>query len=220
MIDLRAKPFYLDDEGCRWVQETLADLTIEEKVGQLFCDILWDRPGADPLKLFETVTPGGVMYRPFTGRRMNEVSRLLQERAKVPLLIACNLERGGSGGNGGLTDGTYIASPMGAAATNDPEMEYKLGQVAAREGVACGINWTFEPIIDIDRNPENPITNVRTFGSDPDRIIAMAKRYMDACREHQVATPIKHFPGDCVDYRDQHLMSTVNSLSALEWYAT
>ena len=220
MIDLRAKPFYLDDEGCRWVQETLADLTIEEKVGQLFCDILWDRPGADPLKLFETVTPGGVMYRPFTGRRMNEVSRLLQERAKVPLLIACNLERGGSGGNGGLTDGTYIASPMGAAATNDPEMEYKLGQVAAREGVACGINWTFEPIIDIDRNPENPITNVRTFGSDPDRIIAMAKRYMDACREHHVATTIKHFPGDGVDYRDQHLMSTVNSLSAREWYAT
>lgn len=220
MIDLRAKPFYLDDEGCRWVEETLSGLTDEEKVGQLFCDILWDRPGADPLKLFETATPGGVMYRPFTGRRMNEVSRLLQERAKVPLLIACNLERGGSGGNGGLTDGTYIASPMGAAATNDPEMEYKLGQVAAREGAACGINWTFEPIVDIDRNPENPITNVRTFGSDPDRIIAMAKRYMDACREHGVATTIKHFPGDGVDYRDQHLMSTINSLTAQEWYAT
>lgn len=220
MIDLKAKPFYLDDAGCCWVADTLASLTTEEKVGQLFCDILWDKPGADPLKLFETIQPGGVMYRPFPGKRMNEVSRCLQSKAKVPLLIACNLERGGSGGNGGLTDGTYISSPMGAAATDDPAMEYKLGLVAAREGAACGINWTFEPIIDIDRNPENPITNVRTFGSDPDRIIAMAKGYMDACKEHGIATTIKHFPGDGVDYRDQHLMSSVNSLSAQEWYAT
>lgn len=220
MINLRAKPFYLDEDDCRWVEETLAGLSTREKVGQLFCDILWDRTDAEPLKLFETVEPGGVMYRPFTGSRMNEVSRCLQSKAKVPLLIACNLERGGSGGNGGLTDGTYISSPMGAAATDDPQMEYKLGLVAAREGAACGINWTFEPIIDIDRNPENPITNVRTFGSDPDRIIAMAKAYMDACREHGVATTIKHFPGDGVDYRDQHLMSSVNSLTAQEWYGT
>lgn len=66
--------------------------------------------------------------------------------------------------------------------------------MAAREGAAAGINWTFEPIVDLDRNPENPITNVRTFGSDPDRVIAMAKAYMDACRENGIATTIKHFP--------------------------
>lgn len=47
--------------------------------------------------------------------------------------------------------------------------------------------------MDLDRNPENPITNVRTFGSDPDRVIAMAEAYMDACRENGVATTIKHF---------------------------
>lgn len=70
-------------------------------------------PGCDPEDLFSEIIPGGVMYRPFSGARMNQVSRLLQDKAKVPLLIACNLERGGSGGNGGLTDGTYVASPMG-----------------------------------------------------------------------------------------------------------
>lgn len=219
MVKLKEKPFYLNEEDCGWVRETLDSLTLEEKVGQLFCDILWDRPGTDPLDLLKTVQPGGVMYRPFSGKRMYEISSQLQRAAKVPMLIACNLERGGSGGNGGLTDGTYISSPMGAAATGEPEMEYKLGLVAAREGAACGINWTFEPIVDIDRNPENPITNVRTFGSDPDCIISMAKAYMDACRESGIAVTIKHFPGDGVDYRDQHLMSSVNSLSAGEWYA-
>ena len=43
---------------------------------------------------------------------------------------------------------------------------------------------------------------------------------MDACRENGIATTIKHFPGDGVDYRDQHLMASVNSLSAEEWYAS
>ena len=33
MIDLRANPFFLDDEGIRWVSETLASMTLEEKAG-------------------------------------------------------------------------------------------------------------------------------------------------------------------------------------------
>ena len=102
---------------------------------------------------------------------MWEYTKRLQEKAKIPLLIACNLERGGSGGNGGLTDGTYISSPMGCAATDDPQAAYQLAEVACREGGAGGVNWTFEPIVDIDFNPENPITNVRTYGSSPERIL-------------------------------------------------
>ena len=220
MIDLKAKPFYLDDEACKWVNNTLASLSEDEKIGQLFCDILWDKPGSEPLDLLKDVQPGGVMYRPFAGEKMLEYTKTLQANSKIPMLIACNLERGGSGGNGGLTNGTYVASPMGASATNDPHMEYLLGKVAAEEGAACGINLSFEPIIDIDKNPENPITNVRTFGSNPDKIIAMAKAYADACKEKDIAVTIKHFPGDGVDFRDQHLMSSVNSLSADEWLAT
>lgn len=220
MINLKEKPFYLDDKGCEWVKNTLAGMDDKAKVGQLFCEILWDRPGSEPESLFDFIEPGGVMYRPFPGKKMHEFSKRLQAKAKIPLLVACNLERGGSGGNGGLTDGTYVSSPMGCAATDDPQTAYELATVACREGGAGGVNWTFEPIIDIDMNPENPITNVRTYGSNPDRIIKMAKGYMKACAEHEVVTTIKHFPGDGVDYRDQHLMSSINSLSAEEWHKT
>ena len=220
MVDLKGKPFYLGEEECRWVEETLKGMSEKEKVGQLFCEILWDRPGDEPEMLLEGLEPGGVMYRPFPGKKMWEYTKRLQEKAKIPLLIACNLERGGSGGNGGLTDGTYISSPMGCAATDDPQAAYQLAEVACREGGAGGVNWTFEPIVDIDFNPENPITNVRTYGSSPERILRMAKGYIDACRDYDVISTIKHFPGDGVDYRDQHLMSSVNSLPAEEWYAT
>ena len=51
-------------------------------------------------------------------------------------------------------------------------------------------------------------------------ILRMAKAYIDACRERKFISTIKHFPGDGVDYRDQHLMSSVNSLSVEEWDAT
>ena len=149
MVDLRAKPFYLDDEGVKWVEETFASLSDREKIGQLFCEILWDRPGSNPDKIFEFIEPGAVMYRPFPSKKMYEFSKKVQAQAKVPLLIACNLERGGSGGNGGLIDGTYVASPMGVAATNDPKAAYNLAKVACEEGGACGVNWTFEPIIDM-----------------------------------------------------------------------
>ena len=40
-VDLRAKPFNLDDEDVRWVETTLASMSDEEKVGQLFCLIGW-----------------------------------------------------------------------------------------------------------------------------------------------------------------------------------
>ena len=216
-VDLRAKPFYLDDKGVEWVEKTFASLSDREKVGQLFCEILWDRPGSSPEALFDFIEPGAVMYRPFPGHKMWEFSNRVQKAAKVPLLVACNLERGGKGGNGGLIDGTYVASPMGAAATGDPFYSRELARVACEEGGACGVNWTFEPIIDIDMNPENPITNVRTFGSDKERILANAKAYIDACKENDFVTSIKHFPGDGVDYRDQHLMSSINSLSAEDW---
>ncbi|MBQ9036942.1 MAG: hypothetical protein IJ115_05790 [Erysipelotrichaceae bacterium] len=220
MVDLSKKPFYLDEEGIKWVEEKMAHMSDREKVGQLFCEILWDRPGSEAESIFDFIEPGGVMYRPFPSEKMREFSERVQRKANIPLLIACNLERGGKGGNGGLTDGTYVGSPMGVAACNDDHLAYELARVATEEGGACGVNWTFEPIIDIDRNPENPITNVRTFGSDVEHILRLSKPYLDACKDNEFVSTIKHFPGDGVDYRDQHLMSSINSLSAEEWYQT
>ena len=39
MVDMKAKPFYLSDEDCKWVEETIAGMTTEEKIGQLFFNI-------------------------------------------------------------------------------------------------------------------------------------------------------------------------------------
>ena len=36
MVELKAKPYNLSDEDIKWVEETIASLSDEEKVGQLF----------------------------------------------------------------------------------------------------------------------------------------------------------------------------------------
>lgn len=220
MIDLRAKPFYLDDKGIEWVDGTLKGMDFLAKVGQLFCEIAWESPGSDLDSLFANIEPGAVMFRPESGKDIQRKARSLQAKARIPLLVASNLERGGSGGNGGIKDGTYFGAPMQIAATDDEEQAYRLGSIAGREGSAVGVNWTFEPIIDIDLNCNNPITNVRTYGSDARRILRMARAYMRGAQENGLAVCIKHFPGDGVDFRDQHLLASVNSLPAEEWEAS
>ena len=218
-MDLRAKPFYLSDEDIAWVEDTLASMTLDEKVGQLFCvtDTITD---VEELQAFvKKYHPGGFMYRCGDALEIQTAQRAMQEASRIPLLLACNLE---SGGNGVATTGTFFGREMEVAATGETEQARRLGVVCAREGAAAGCNWAFSPIVDIDYNWRNPITNVRTFGSDPDTVIDMSKAFMDGVRETgaDLAVTIKHFPGDGVDERDQHLLSTVNSLSAEEWEAT
>ncbi len=192
-------------------------MTVEEKAGQLFCPMGFS---ADPGLLHHLINEigvGAMMYRPDTAARIQETHRTIQRMAKIPLLLAANTE---CGGNGLAWEGTSFGAPMAAAATGDPENGYRMGYAACAEGAALGLNWSFAPIVDIDREFHNPITNVRTFGDDPGRVIAFASRYMDAAKENGVAVAIKHFPGDGVDERDQHIVTSVNSLTREEWMET
>lgn len=217
MIDLKAKPFYLNDEQVKWVKDTLASMTLEEKAGQVFCPMGF---ASDEDSLRHTVCEigvGGMMYRPGFKAEIQETHRRIQSMAKIPLLLAANTE---AGGNGLAFEGTSFGQPMAVAATGDPENAYRMGYVACAEGAAMGLNWSFAPIVDIDMDFHNPITNTRTFGSDVDTVIACGARYMDAADENGVAVSIKHFPGDGVDERDQHILTSVNSLSCEEWMAT
>ena len=216
MVDVRKTPFLLNAEQAAWVESTRDSLSLEEKAGQLFCVMGGDYA---PNVLKEMVAAGkigGILFRPVvTGEQIKADYAPLDEAAKVPLLKAANLEEGGSGG---MSDGTLFGWPMLTAATDEPEVAAKFGKVCGTEGASIGINWTFSPVCDLDLNYQNPITNVRTFGSDTERVKTMTKSYVKAVQSCGVAACAKHFPGDGVDYRDQHLHPTYNSLHADKWY--
>lgn len=217
MIDLKSRPFNLTDEQVKLVNDTLNSLSEDEKIGQIFCPIGMN-PDEDFLKGFvEEYKPGGILYRPMPSAQIRRVHELMQSFSKVPMLLAANLE---SGGNGIAADGTYFSRPMGVGATDDLKQAYRLGSIAGKEAAAVGCNWAFAPICDLDMNFKNPITNVRTFGNNKERNIKFVKEQMRGLKEFGVATAVKHFPGDGVDERDQHLLASVNSLSVEEYDKT
>lgn len=217
MFDFKAKPFYLTDEQVQWVNDTYASMSLEEKIGQLFCPIVFTKDEKELRELVETKHIGGMLYREGPGEELRQAHKILQDASRIPLLTASNLEYGG---NGSAIEGTYFGREMLVAATQDTEKAYQLGKVCCSEGAAVGVNWSFAPVVDLDQNYHNPITNVRTFGDDLQTVIDMGKAYIKAAQEEGVATSVKHFPGDGVDERDQHLLTSVNYLSCEEWDAS
>ncbi|MBQ7346572.1 MAG: glycoside hydrolase family 3 protein [Clostridia bacterium] len=216
-VNLRAKPFDLNDKQIAWVKDTLADMTEEEKLHQLFCLVTYSDDEEYCRYIGEKVRPGGFMSRVMKAEQCVGAVEKMQRYAKIPMLVAANLE---AGGNGMASEGTPVCRPMQAAATDDAEFARRLGEVCGAEGSAVGANWSFAPIVDIDYNWRNPITNFRTFGSDPQRVLAMGAAYVGEIQKHGVAACIKHFPGDGCDERDQHVSPSVNSLSCEEWDET
>ncbi|WP_317320815.1 glycoside hydrolase family 3 protein [Subdoligranulum variabile] len=217
MIDLKAKPFYLSDADIEWVQTTRDAMTVEEKAGQLFCVLFKEAKPEEMDYVFNILQPGGCMYRVVPTERAVEASRSLYQRCKTPPLIAANLEKGG---NGIVSEGTLVGSPMEIAATDDEGMAAKMAHACAAEAAAVGANWAFAPIIDIDSNFRNPITNTRTFGSDPERVRRMGRAYVEEVQRMGLAASIKHFPGDGQDERDQHLVTSINSMDCETWMDT
>ena len=215
--DMRANPFFLDEEAQKWVLDTLNGMSLEQKCGQVFCPMGFSSDTETLRHLTREIGVGGLMYRADAAENIQETHRKLQELSEIPLLLAANTE---AGGDGLAYEGTSFGKPMAVAATNDPKNGYRMGLTACGEGAALGLNWSFAPIVDINYDFHNPITNVRTFGSDPQKVLAFASQYLKGANECNVAVAIKHFPGDGVDERDQHILTSVNSFSAEEWDKT
>lgn len=123
---------------------------------------------------------GAVLYRPCPKAELAEKLAAIDAAARIPLLHAANLEEGGAGG---ISDGTYFANQLGVAAADDEACARRFAEVCAAEDLAAGINWTFSPVVDIDMNFRNPITNTRTFGSEPERVLKNAQLFLDAAQD-------------------------------------
>lgn len=218
MVNLKATPFNLDDEGVKWVRDTIDSMTIEEKIGQLFFNMGSSR---DEEYLKMTVNEyhiGGIRYNPGPGEEIHEQNRILQENSKIPLIIACNTE---NGGDGAFTNGTRIGCQTKIGATKDKKYAYELGRLSNREAAAVGCNLSFAPVSDILYNWENPVIGTRTYGNDPKQVAEMANAYMEGAHTNPgFACAAKHFPGDGMDFRDQHVANSINDMSCEEWDET
>lgn len=214
MIDLKAKPFYLDDEDIKWVEDTKAGLSEDEKLGQLFMDMLWNNTDEEIIERIEKYHMSGFRYANQTPEGLYHQNEMIQKYSKVPALIAANVE---SGGNGAVNEGVKIGDPVAIGASGNKENAYYMGYYGCKEAAAIGCNWTFAPVVDINRNWRNCVVSNRCFGSDENMVLEMGREYLRGAKEAGAACCMKHFPGDGLDERDQHIVTTINTMSCEEW---
>ena len=117
MVDLKAKPFYLDDEQLRWVEDTIASMTLDEKLSQLFV-LLKGVPGVDEAQiksLMETARPGGMRWQGGDKKTVALQNTLFQKYSRIPVFVAGNCDDGGVGVL--PKEGTFVATAAEAGAS-------------------------------------------------------------------------------------------------------
>lgn len=217
MIPEGKKMYYdLNARQQDWADTVFASLTMEEKVAQLLHPWYGKHSDSEWLEVVKKVPFGAMHGITRDLQETKQAYKAIQERSKVPVLFSADMECG----TNFIKDRSIVfPAQMGIAASHVPEVAYKMGKITAKLSRAAGIHWTFAPVIDLNLNPENPITNIRSLGDDPDKIIPLLEALIRGLQEDNLmAASCKHFPGDGVDNRDQHMLVSVNSLPKEQWF--
>lgn len=215
---MKKSPFHCSDEDLAWVERTYDEMSLDERIGQLFFMACHSFEKASLDDLVERLHIGGIMFRTSPAKSIVFAVNEINTRAQIPLLISANME---AGGNGLAEEGTKAGSNMMVSACGSSRRyaAYQ-GRICAEEMKALGGNFAFAPVSDIDMNFRNPIMNTRTYGDSYHQVLRNAKAYWEECQKQGIGASAKHFPGDGVDERDQHLVTSVNSLSCRKWDAS
>lgn len=205
----------------RWIERTLASLSLRQKVAQLIMPWVGGDYAAVGSPEFEHVRRwveedevGGLVLS--IGLPLSYAAKLneLQRRARVPLLIASDMENGPGMRLGNIYalpsmlpqgGGTVFPPVMALGATRSEDLAYKLGHVLGTEARAIGVHLAFGPVLDVNSNPLNPIINTRSFGESPDLVARLARAYIRGAHATGLMTTAKHFPGHGDTDVDSHI---------------
>jgi len=123
--------------------------------------------------------------------------------AQIPLFIAIDHEGGIITRLGDRV--TEFPSNMVVGATRSLSKARLMADAMASELKAIGINMTLGPVLDVNRDPANPVIGTRSFGSDPDLVTRMGLAMIEWYQGHGMIAVAKHFPGHGDTTVDSHV---------------
>lgn len=191
------------------VDRLVDSLPLRERIAQLVMPWIpgtyapLDEPGFAQARMWvDSLRVGGIIVS--VGSPLDIAAKLnaLQAEARIPLLVASDLE---SGTTIRLHGGTYFPPNMGVGAGGRELDAYQIGRITALEGRAVGIHFAFAPAADVNSNPANPIINTRSFGEDPHAVARLVSAAIRGIQEHGMIATAKHFPGHGDTETDSHL---------------
>jgi beta-N-acetylhexosaminidase len=208
----------LTPEQSKWVELTLSQMSVEEKVGQvLFATYHGSFTSTDSPTYaqmlhsindlhvggFITITHGSPLGIVKSQAYPTAVlTNQLQSKSKLPLLFGADFERGAAMR---LDEGTSFPTAMALAAAGNPKDAYTMGKITALEARAAGIQWIYAPVADVNNNPANPIINTRSFGENPASVSEYVAEFVRGVQENGGLATAKHFPGHGDTAADSHI---------------
>lgn len=191
------------------IKETVARMELEDLLRCVVCpNIDLENPDVKPentlAMMFHTTTKE---------KAQNTVDEIIRENGNMKL-FAADLEFGAGRAVKGLT---RFPSFMACGIVDDEDIAYRMGEVCAAEAKEVGYSWAFAPCVDIIMNHDNPIVSTRGVGEDADKVIKIGGAYMRGMQDNGIIATLKHFPGDGICDKDQHLTTPENSLSFGDW---
>ncbi len=201
----------------QWVEQTLRSLTLEEKVGQMIMSRAYGYyygSRSDEYRRIEDLVRrrkiGGLVV--FQGDVVETpmVLNRLQSLASIPLLVGSDCEWGTAMR---IRRGTRFPEDMALGATRDTTLAFRVGMAVGSEMRALGMHQDYAPVVDVNRNPLNPVINTRAFGERADLVASMAGAYIRGLQSEHILATAKHFPGHGDTDVDSHLSLPVVSHS-------
>ncbi len=221
------------------VAATIASMSVEEKVGQLFFQNVYGSdattPDARNILLYGVASPaevvakyhlGGVIYFAWTDSVKNPaqitgLSNGLQKAAtgsgaQVPLFIATDQEQGVVTRIG--PPATQFPGSMALGAGRSVDDARTAAAITGTELKAMGINTNFAPDADVNVNALNPVIGTRSFSSDPALVSSMVAAQVNGYqKDGKVSSTPKHFPGHGVTASDSHTGIPIITHTKAQW---
>lgn len=206
---------------------TAADLTLEQKVGQLFIlrpDTLDKAANAAQTGVGQTKGTTAISdalraniqkyhiggfcqfsQNIVSAEQISQFNRDLQAASDIPLFLAVD-EEGGSVARLANTKTFKLPKYKSAAAvgTKGAAAAYEMGNTIGRYVRSYGFNIDFAPDADVNTNPKNPVIGTRAFSSDAMKAAELSSAAGQGIADAGVIPTFKHFPGHGDTAQDSH----------------
>ncbi len=206
-----------------WADSVLAQMTLDEKIGQLFNIPAYSNEKINQEEVERLINEyhiGGLTFFQGDITKQAELTNRYQSISKIPLMVAMDAEWGMA-----MRIDSVVKYPwqMTLGAIQDEQLIYHMGKDIAQQMRRIGVNVSFSPVIDVNNNPDNPIINARSFGEDKENVARKGIAYMQGLQDGKVLASAKHFPGHGDTDMDSHktlplIDKTSAQLDSIELY--
>lgn len=203
----------IDTTTSSWADQKLAELTLEQKIGQFFMVAAYPSKGDAHMQEIEKIIKengvGSVIWFPVNKENyLKYAGKLQKASSSLPLFYALDAEWGVSMRMENEDRFPYAYS-IGAA--NDLKLSGKLAEMMAYECAELGFQFNFSPVADVNSNPANPVIGFRSFGEDSDQVGKQVAAFVKGFESGGVYSSIKHFPGHGdTDVDSHHDLPTIS----------